>query len=188
MGNTNKRKGSQAEREIVQFFKELGFYHCKTSRQASRLLDDAGVDLWGIPFNVQVKAGYPSFNETKVTQYLKDRITELFPPTDPQHNYPAIVINIVNVGRGKKRLPEHTHIYMLSNDFDMAFPKSNIGQRYEQKLGQKRGWNMTDLLSYNDYVLYNRDKKYNKLESRFIVFKLETLKELIILNKEKWQL
>ena len=104
-GKTNKRKGSDAERHYARVFRDqLGFTHCKTARMGSKLHDDAGIDLIFIPLNVQIKAGKQAgLNPTKELNYMKDRMTELFPNHSPEHNYPKILIHRKEVGQGKKR-------------------------------------------------------------------------------------
>jgi hypothetical protein len=58
-GKTNRTKGHNLEREIARMFRdELGFKFAKTSRLASRMLDNCKVDIAGIPFLIQTKAGY----------------------------------------------------------------------------------------------------------------------------------
>src|SRR6476620_4942862 len=51
-----RSKGHGYERALVKLFKELGFEGCTTSRLSSKALDDAKVDLYGLPINVQAKA------------------------------------------------------------------------------------------------------------------------------------
>ncbi len=51
-----RTKGHSYERALVKLFKELGFSACTTSRLSSKALDDAKVDLFGLPINVQAKA------------------------------------------------------------------------------------------------------------------------------------
>ena len=51
-----RTKGHSYERALVKIFKELGFSTCTTSRLSSKALDDAKVDLFGLPLNVQAKA------------------------------------------------------------------------------------------------------------------------------------
>ena len=73
-GKTNRRKGHNAERHYASFFKELGYEFCKTSRQASRLHDDCGIDLMYLPFLVQIKAGkQKGLKEQKLYNTLKIR-------------------------------------------------------------------------------------------------------------------
>ena len=94
IGRTNKRKGSNAEREYAQKFRELGFSFCKTSRQASRLYDDSKIDLMFIPFNVQVKAGKQrGINYSKVLEELSEAIKVNFPPTHEVHGLPKVCIH-----------------------------------------------------------------------------------------------
>ncbi len=52
-----RKKGHAYELQIRDFFKELGWTDCVTSRLESKRADDAGVDLcFTNPFNVQAKA------------------------------------------------------------------------------------------------------------------------------------
>ena len=49
------------------------------------MLDDAGIDLNFLPFNVQIKAGYAKgLNEFKTLKIIRERLPELFPPYDDQ--------------------------------------------------------------------------------------------------------
>lgn len=50
-----RTKGHSYERDLVKKFKELGL-ECSTSRLSSKALDDAKVDIFGLPINVQAKA------------------------------------------------------------------------------------------------------------------------------------
>ena len=73
-GNNNRRKGHNYERLIAKDFKDMGYPFCKTARNASTLLDACKIDIWGIPYNVQAKAGYktarPKF--AKIDEELKE--------------------------------------------------------------------------------------------------------------------
>lgn len=51
----SRNKGHGFERRLSKKFKELGF-DCTTSRLSSRAMDFAGVDLCGLPINLQAKA------------------------------------------------------------------------------------------------------------------------------------
>lgn len=56
-GKSARNKGNSFEREIMAFFKSLGFDKCKTSRNESKTRDDLKIDLcFTEPFNVQCKA------------------------------------------------------------------------------------------------------------------------------------
>lgn len=52
----NRRRGCNYERDLAKLFRELGWNSCKTSRYASKMLDDLKVDLVSTsPFQVQAK-------------------------------------------------------------------------------------------------------------------------------------
>ena len=51
-------KGHRGERYYVKRLKEIcGLLFAKTSRYASRLLDDCKIDIAGVSLNIQVKTG-----------------------------------------------------------------------------------------------------------------------------------
>src|SRR5690606_32028160 len=94
IGKNNKRKGSQKERDVAKKFRDLGYEFAKTSRQASRLLDDSKVDIAFVPYNVQCKKGYPKgINYTLVFNEMKEGLNKNFPPTESVHNYPCVIIH-----------------------------------------------------------------------------------------------
>jgi hypothetical protein len=112
-------KGHNAEREYAKKFKALGFSFCMTSRQGSRIHDDAGIDLINVPFNVQVKSGYKrGLNIKTVIDYTKERIKELFPPHAPEHKLPTIVIHRKDSKPGKRRTDTDDLVYMTYKDFE----------------------------------------------------------------------
>lgn len=117
-GKTNKRKGSDAERYYAKIFREVGFTHCKTSRLGSKLLDDAGIDLMFLPFNVQIKAGKQvGLNPSKELRYMQDRMVELFPSTSQEHKFPKLVIHKKEVGPGNRRSEFDEIVSMSFTDF-----------------------------------------------------------------------
>ena len=117
-GKTNKRKGSNAEREYAEKFRQLGFENCKTARQCSKMLDDCGIDLIFIPFNVQIKAGLQQgLRPHKVLEYMKNRITEVLPKYSIEHNLPKILIHKRQVGQGNKRDEFSDIVSMTFEDF-----------------------------------------------------------------------
>lgn len=117
-GKTNKRKGSNAEREYAEKFRQLGFENCKTARQGAKMLDDCGIDLIFIPFNVQIKAGLQQgLRPHKVLEYMKNRITEVLPKYSVEHNLPKILIHKRQVGQGNKRDEFSDIVYMTFEDF-----------------------------------------------------------------------
>jgi len=94
MANTNRNKGHAYERYAANKFRELGFTFCKTSRAASRLLDDCKVDLAFIPYNVQCKKGYPKgINYTAIFNQMTEALTINFPPEDSIHNNPSVIMH-----------------------------------------------------------------------------------------------
>lgn len=117
-GKTNKRKGSNTEREYAEKFRQLGFENCKTARQGAKMLDDCGIDLIFIPFNVQIKAGLQQgLRPHKVLEYMKNRITEVLPKYSVEHNLPKILIHKRQVGQGNKRDEFSDIVYMTFEDF-----------------------------------------------------------------------
>ena len=118
IGKTNKRKGSNAEREYAEKFRQLGFENCKTARQGAKMLDDCGIDLIFIPFNVQIKAGLQQgLRPHKVLEYMKNRITEVLPKYSIEYNLPKILIHKRQVGQGNKRDEFSDIVSMTFEDF-----------------------------------------------------------------------
>lgn len=127
LGKKNKRLGSNAERLYAKLFRELGFTFCKTSRQASRVHDDAGIDLMYLPFNVQIKAGFQrGMNPSNVLNTIRERIKELFPPDSKEHQLPNILIHRKHVGRGKNRDDYDDLVTMSFNDFIKIIENGDI--------------------------------------------------------------
>ena len=125
MGAANKRKGSSAERKYAKLFRELGFTFCKTSRSTSRLLDDAGVDLNFLPFNVQLKAGYQKgMNHSKVLSIIKERLPLFFPPGEQVHDKPSILIHAKQGKAGQPRSEFDDLVTMSFEDFKKIICKA----------------------------------------------------------------
>ena len=111
-GKTNRRKGHDHERREAKKFRELGYTFCKTSREASRLLDASKIDLAFIPFNVQIKAGYAKgLNYVTIFNAMLDALKENFPPDDQIHSYPPVIIH------NKGRTEEEKLVVMRKKDF-----------------------------------------------------------------------
>lgn len=111
----SRRKGVTGEQRWVKKFKEeFGFAHCKTSRNASKMLDDSKVDFWGIPLNVQLKCGYwnarPKFDI--IFKEMSAHLDSNFPPGNPQRTYPKVLIHELD---GKDNA--HTGVTMMWQDF-----------------------------------------------------------------------
>lgn len=121
----NRRKGHNAERYYRTFFESF-FGYCKTSRQASQLLDDCKVDLFGIPVNVQIKAGKQrGLNPSLVLREMKEKLSKHFPR---YLKHPSIIIHKKDVGRGKKRTEYDELVTMSFEDF-----KKLLNMAYDRK-------------------------------------------------------
>lgn len=110
-----RTKGHNLEREIAKMFRdELGFKFAKTSRFASRILDNCKVDIAGIPYLVQTKSGYAKARPKpeEIFQEMEDLLKENFPPEDPVHQYPKILVHKIT---GIKKY--HNFVTMPYNDF-----------------------------------------------------------------------
>lgn len=93
-GTNNRRKGHKKETDTARKFRELGYKYAKTSRQASRLLDDSKVDIAFVPFNVQCKKGYKKgLNYTNIFLEMKECLKNNFPSEDVVHTYPCVIIH-----------------------------------------------------------------------------------------------
>lgn len=65
-GMKSRRKGHDYERAIRKEFRDFGWKFCETSRYASKMIDNAKIDLVGTePFAVQCKntANNPSYDK-----------------------------------------------------------------------------------------------------------------------------
>lgn len=96
--SNNRKKGHDFERSLARFFRELGFKYCKTARQANRMMDDCGIDFVNIPLAVQAKAGYkknrPKYDE--LYRESRNRLNINFPPNDPVHDLPFVLIHKID--------------------------------------------------------------------------------------------
>lgn len=90
---TNKRKGSNLERALAKIFRDIGYSFCKTSRLASRLYDNCGIDLHGIPFLVQAKNVKAAINYGELFKEIEDNVKKNFPPEAPEHKYPIMIFH-----------------------------------------------------------------------------------------------
>lgn len=110
--------GNGAERLYAKAFRDLGFTHCKTSREGSRLYDNCAIDLIFLPFLPQIKAGkQKGMNPSNVLNDISTRIKEAFPSDDSIHTKPKIVIHHKTPGRGKTRTEFDSIVYMSFSDF-----------------------------------------------------------------------
>jgi hypothetical protein len=111
MSNTNRTKGHTAERLYALKFREL-FEECQTSRYASRMLDDAGVDLANIPLLVQIKAGLQKgLKHDEVLKNIETKIPKLY------KDLPKVLIHHKQGTSGKKRDEYSSMVSMTFDDF-----------------------------------------------------------------------
>ena len=118
VGNTNRRKGFNAERFYAQCFRDLGYPFCKTTRESSRLLDSCKIDLNFLPVLVQIKAGkQKNFNPSKILFEMEENLKTNFPPEEAVHSKPKIVIHHKQGVSGKKRNEFDTLVIMSFETF-----------------------------------------------------------------------
>lgn len=125
MANPNKVKGSTLERKIVNDLKDQ-YPFAKTARLASTLLDNCKVDISGVPFAIQAKAGYNDqrLRFDRLYYEFKTLIEQNFPPSHPIHKVPYILINKLNRNiPGKLKQPEMFQV-TITYDFFLDLIKN----------------------------------------------------------------
>lgn len=112
-GNKNKRKGSNLELLVTNRLKEI-FPHAKTARQASREMDDCGVDIVNIPFLIQCKSGYSKkiLRYEDLFYYTNDKLKE----RPFISKFPFVLIHKKDGIKGKKQ-PELLQVTMQFDDW-----------------------------------------------------------------------
>ena len=110
-GNTNRNKGHTFERQWARTMRDVGYIYCKTSRQASRLLDSCKVDLAFVPYNIQCKNVKANINYKEIIRSIKTSLLENFPENDPIFDNPIVIAH----KRG--RLPEEHLVVMEASSF-----------------------------------------------------------------------
>jgi hypothetical protein len=89
-----RRKGHNFERLITRDLKQI-FDKARTSREASKLLDDSGVDIAFVPFAIQCKSGYnsrrPKADELFVD--IRNKLKTNFPEGEPICRFPPVLIH-----------------------------------------------------------------------------------------------
>ena len=116
---SSRNKGNDCERKYARIFREeFNFNFCKTSRQASRLLDDSKVDLANIPLNVQVKKGYWNVRPKpdQVFKQMRDCLKDNFPPEDKVHSNPKVLIHELD-----GRQDENILVTMMWKDWKVIY-------------------------------------------------------------------
>lgn len=111
MSKTNRTKGHNAERYYASVFKEL-FPDCQTARYASRQMDDAKVDLVGLPFLVQIKAGQQrGMKRGEILESMYNLVPQAY------KDQMKILIHHKQGTKGKKRTQFDTLVTMTFDDF-----------------------------------------------------------------------
>lgn len=122
-----RRKGHNFERLIAKYLKQHLGHDVKSTREASKTLDNCGIDLINTDFLIQCKAGYdnrrPRYEE--VYGYIKSNLVKHFSSDHRIHEYPILLIHNIDVGRGNKRGVEHTTVTMTMEDY-VNLRKGNI--------------------------------------------------------------
>ena len=120
-GARNRTKGHDAERHYATLFRGLSqaFEKCKTSRAASRLHDDSGIDLcFTEPFNIQIKAGKQrGLVISKELAKIKEEVKKNFPAHYPELSNMNILIHKKDIGRGRRRNEFDEIVSMTLKDF-----------------------------------------------------------------------
>ena len=128
--NINRRKGHRAEQFYARTFRDLGFSKCTTSRFGSRFHDSAKIDLVGIPFNIQIKAGRHKNLSVGKELFLMDAcIKANIDSTHEDYNKPRLLLHRYD-SMGRKRTPEMEIIYMSKNQFEI-FKEMNPNLEYD---------------------------------------------------------
>ncbi len=71
-GITSRRKGHDYERKVRLEFRQYGWKYCQTSRYASKMIDDAKIDLVNTsPFAIQCKATANNPSYHKILKQMK---------------------------------------------------------------------------------------------------------------------
>lgn len=121
----SKDKGDRYEQWLAKFWKEqLGYPFCKTSRVASKMLDDCKIDLSGIPYNVQAKSGYWKYRPKPdvIFKSMKALLESNYDARDQVHSWPRILFHKLDGHQ-----PEHHLVTMIFDDWIKIF------KAYEQQ-------------------------------------------------------
>lgn len=127
-GKKNRNSGHQGERHYAALFRDLGFEHCKTSRAASRLMDDSKIDLcFTDPLNIQIKVGKQrGLIVSKELSMMKEETTKNFPKDYPIHENIKMLIHRKDIGRGRRRNEFDEIVSMTLKDFIKLFKLTGI--------------------------------------------------------------
>ena len=118
MAHKNKTKGNTLEQNVAKDLR-VKYPFVKTARYGSRIADDCKIDLIGVPFLIQCKAGYnkPRLKFEELFKENQELIKLHYPPEHPVHKLPYILINKLNrIKGGKQSQPEMNQV-TISYDF-----------------------------------------------------------------------
>lgn len=119
MSKNNRKKGHDLERQVTSDLK-FSFPFARTSRAASKQLDNCKIDIAFTPILFQCKAGYtrnrPKYEEEFVE--MKKQIALHYPQNDPIHKSPFVLVHKLDAGKGNRRREEMLQI-TTSYDFFM---------------------------------------------------------------------
>jgi hypothetical protein len=146
MANKNRDKGHRYERWWANIFKDLGWEKCITARQGSRIMDDSGIDLINIPYNMQLKYGYPRGINYKTLFDSIDACKEKnFMDDDKVHAYPTVIAH-------KKSTKSNEHfVVMKAEDWiELIKRVEDINQRGTDDKNSELYKDLTNLMQkYN---------------------------------------
>lgn len=128
----SRTKGHNAEREwVIRFREEFGFEYAKTSRNASKLLDDSKVDIAFVPLNLQIKKGYAKARPKadQVFKEMKELLEKHFPPGDPQRDLMKALIHDIDCMK-----PEHMLVTMMWRDWKEVYKGYLLWQKAQAEL------------------------------------------------------
>lgn len=108
-GSKSRTKGHNFERQIAQYFRDLGYDRTITTRQGSRQMDAAKLDLCNVPFNVQCKAVESNINYDSLIKEVEAGVLDLVPE---RKELPILLFH----KKAKK-----THIVMNLKHFRLLF-------------------------------------------------------------------
>lgn len=114
---------------MAKIFREIGYDKAKTTRQASRLLDNCKVDIAFTPYNIQCKSVIANINYTNIFKDIKSLLKENFPEDDDVVNKPIVIAH----KRG--RLKEQHHIIL---EFDTFINLVKKIKEYEDSIDDKK--------------------------------------------------
>lgn len=166
LGKINKARGHAAEKLYANIFRELGYASCETSRLANKLQhDNAKIDLVGLPFNVQIKAGKQRrLNAGNELFLMHTAISAMFPQTDEVFNKPLILILHEYVEDGMTRQESNQKVFMSLRQYN-EFLQMNSNFHYDTL----KSWKFNSTSEFRDIVSVT-----------FEVFKREIILKLYI--------